>query len=172
MVAGGVGLAPFADARRSAARARRHDDAVLRRAPRRRALLPRFLPRPRRRARADDRRRQRRRARPRRRAARARGWRRAPAGAPVMIYACGPEGMLAATREDGGALRPAVPGVGRAHHGLRPRRLLQLRRADARRRRRRSITCARASPGPVLRGRSDRVGLSSDDGSLRSASAR
>ena len=36
----------------------------------------------------------------------------------------------------GDEVRPAVPGVGRADHGLRPRRLLQLRRADARRRRR------------------------------------
>ena len=42
-------------------------------------------------------------------------------------------------------IRPSVSGLGRAHHGLRPRRLLQLRRADARRRRRASITCDRAS---------------------------
>ena len=39
-------------------------------------------------------------------------------------------------RADGDALRPPLRGVGRADHGLRPRRLLQLRRADARRRRR------------------------------------
>ena len=45
MVAGGVGLAPFATLAEALARARRDDDAVLRRAPRRRALLPRFLSR-------------------------------------------------------------------------------------------------------------------------------
>ena len=36
-------------------------------------------------------------------------------------------------RENGGAPRPSLSGVGRAHHGLRPGRLLQLRGADARR---------------------------------------
>ena len=136
MVAGGVGLAPFATlAEALRARGVAHD-AVLRRAPRRRALLSRFVPRARRRARADHRRRQRRRARPHRRAARSRGSPTRPADAPVMIYACGPEGHARGDGEDGGDARPAVPGVGRADHGLRPGRLLQLRRADARRRRR------------------------------------
>ena len=100
------------------------------------ALLPRLLPRPRRRARADDRGRQ-------RSASAAASSRRSIGGSPrarrrspVMLYACGPEGMLAATARDRRAPRPAVRGVGRADHGLRPRRLLQLRRADARRRRR------------------------------------
>ena len=102
MVAGGVGLAPFADAGRGAARARRRDDALLRRAhapaelfyldffrdlgvelvlttedgsagERGRVVAP--LDRAARRARPPSRR--------------------------VMLYACGPEGMLAATREDG-----------------------------------------------------------------------
>ena len=55
---------------------------------------------------------------------------------PVMLYACGPEGMLAATARTAMSLPPAVPGVGRARHGMRPRRLLQLRGPDARRARR------------------------------------
>ena len=38
-------------------------------------------------------------------------------------------------RQDRRATRPALPGLGRTNHGLRPRRLLQLRRADANRRR-------------------------------------
>ena len=57
-----------------------------------------------------------------------------PAADAVMLYACGPEGMLAATREDRDEIRAAVRSVGRADHGLRPGRLLQLRRPDARRR--------------------------------------
>ena len=60
--------------------------------------------------------------------------------------------------EDRGDARPAVPGVGRAHHGLRHGRLLQLRRPDARRRRRVSPR-AIVHRGPVLRGRSDSMGL-------------
>ena len=54
-----------------------------------------------------------------------------PADRPVMVYACGPEGMLAATAKTARAPRPSLSGVGGAHHGLRPRRLLQLRGADA-----------------------------------------
>ena len=80
------------------------------------------------------------------------------ADAPVMMYACGPEGMLAATARIADALRPAVPGVGRAHHGMRPRRLLQLRRADARRRR--PVPSRAIVPGRTgAAGGSDTVGL-------------
>ena len=43
MVAGGVGLAPFATLDRSARRARHADDAVLRRAQRARAVLSRLV---------------------------------------------------------------------------------------------------------------------------------
>ena len=63
----------------------------------------------------------------------------------VTIYACGPEPMLAAVATAGGALRPAERGVDGAHDGLRPGRLLQLRRAGEARRRRRRATCGRAS---------------------------
>ena len=71
MVAGGVGLAPFAALGDALRAPRRQDDAVLRRAPATGALLPRSVSRSRRRPRADDRRRQRRRARADRGAARA-----------------------------------------------------------------------------------------------------
>ena len=99
MVAGGVGLAPFAALAESLRAKRVTCHAVLRRAARRRAVLPRFLQGSRRRARADHRRRQRRRARARDRAARTPPRRAAVGGrrAAVMLYACGPEGMLAAT---------------------------------------------------------------------------
>ena len=102
MVAGGVGLAPFAASPRRCA-PRHVGDAVLRRAQRRRAVLSRLLQRARRRAGADDRGRQRRRARPHHRAARSRGCPRDRRPTGVMIYACGPEGMLAATATTRGA---------------------------------------------------------------------
>ena len=53
--------------------------------------------------------------------------------AAVMIYACGPEGMLAATAKTAARHQRPCQVSGRAHHGLWPWRLLQLRGADARR---------------------------------------
>ena len=160
MVAGGVGLAPFVDAGRVASRPRCPLDAVLRRAARRRAVLSESVPRPRGRARADNRGRQRGRARPRRRRRSSAGSPLAPPDAPVMIYACGPEGHAGRHGENRDAVRTALSGLGRAHHGMRPRRLLQLRRADARRARRvpsRAIVSQRAG----TRGGSDTVGIES-----------
>ena len=70
MVAGGVGLAPFAALADSVARSRRPDHVVLRRPPRRGAFLSGPVPNARRRARAHDRKWQQRRAWPRRRPSR------------------------------------------------------------------------------------------------------
>ena len=58
-----------------------------------------------------------------------RGARRSRARDDLCVRAGRHAGRL---REDRRAPRPAVPGVGRAHHGMRHGRLLQLRRADAR----------------------------------------
>ncbi len=130
MVAGGVGLAPFA-ALAEALRARRDSDAVLRRAHGAELFYLDFS-RPRRRAGPDDGRRQ-----PLENAdASSRRWTAGCAlrpGAPA-------RGVRVRTRGNAGrgarspGIRAALPGVGRTHHGLRPRRLLQLRRAHARRR--------------------------------------
>ena len=82
MVAGGVGLAPFAAlAEGLVARGVKHD-VVLRRPPRLRAVLSGHVPEPRREAGAGDRRRHRRRPRTDRRAARSRSSRPAAPGDP------------------------------------------------------------------------------------------
>ena len=60
--------------------------------------------------------------------------------------------------EAGGALQPAVAGLGRARHGLRPRRLLQLRRPGEARRRERQPR-ALVHQRPRVRRRGIGVGL-------------
>ena len=50
----------------------------------------------------------------------------------VMVYACGPEPMLEAVAHVAARYRPAVAGVGRTRDGLRNGRLLQLRHPGAR----------------------------------------
>ena len=94
-----------------------------------------------------------------------------PADSAVMVYACGPEGHARGDRQDRRATRPAVPGIGRTNHGLRSRRLLQLRRADANRRRRfhhvRSCIA-----GPVLAGGSDSMGVHGVEPQTQTASRR
>ena len=144
-------------ARRSASRARRDLGAVLRRSKRRRALLSGLLPRPRRRARAHDRGRQ---SRTSAAASSAPLERRLPSArrhAPVMVYACGPEGMLAATAKT--AARHGRPcqvsverimgcGLGGCYSCVVP-----MRADDGR-----FITCDRASAGRSFRG-PDPVGL-------------
>ena len=96
MVAGGVGLAPFATLAEALVAARGADHALLRRAHRRRALLPGVLRSPRHRPRALHRGRQRRRARGGSPARSRRRCRRLDGPALTTIYACGPEPMLAA----------------------------------------------------------------------------
>ena len=64
---------------------------------------------------------------------------------PVTLYACGPEPMLKAVAGLAARARLPVAAVDRADHGLRPRRLLQLRRARARRPTARRTSCGRAS---------------------------
>ena len=67
------------------------------------------------------------------------------ASAPVMMYACGPEGMLAATARIAMKYgRPCQVSVERSD-GVRARRLLQLCRSHARRRRA-VPSCDRAWP--------------------------
>jgi NAD(P)H-flavin reductase len=61
-------------------------------------------------------------------------------------------------RAHGDEVRPPLPGVGRADHGLRPRRLLQLRRADAQRARR-IPPCSLVPLGARPGGRRDCVGI-------------
>ena len=114
MVAGGVGLAPFATLAESLAAATHASDALLRRAHRGRAVLSRVLRAPRHHAGARHRRRRARREGPGHRAARsgaespedhglgadlsAVGLPKAEASAKAaaMVYACGPEPMLEA----------------------------------------------------------------------------
>ena len=133
MVAGGVGPRAVRDARRSARRAQDAGDAVLRRptAPTSCIYLDLFR-RPRRRSRADDRGRQpaaTAAASPRRSSARcARA--RSAAGQAVRLR---PDADDAAPRAARRRARPRLRGLGGTDHGLRPRRLLQLRvpmRAD------------------------------------------
>ena len=61
--------------------------------------------------------------------------RRTPSAAAVTIYACGPTPMMRAVAELGAVSRTAGVRVARAGHGLRHGRLLQLRRARPPRRR-------------------------------------
>ena len=95
MVAGGVGLAPFATLAESLAASRDADDVVLRRAHRGGAVLSRLLRAAWHHAGADDRGRRARRQRPRHRSARSRA-EECRARAAAMVYACGPEPMLEA----------------------------------------------------------------------------
>ena len=57
-----------------------------------------------------------------------------PLGNPVKLYVCGPTPMMRACAQLARSARPRLRRLARAGHGLRPRRLLQLRRARARRR--------------------------------------
>ena len=71
----------------------------------------------------------------------------------AMVYACGPEPMLEAVAKLAARYQPAVAGVGRARHGLRPGRVLQLRRAgQARPRRSQSRPLVHQRPGVRRRG--------------------
>ena len=57
--------------------------------------------------------------------------RRTPRSTDVRVYACGPTPMMRAVAQARRGARTALRRLARAGHGLRPRRLLQLRRADA-----------------------------------------
>ena len=153
MVAGGVGLAPFAALAEALARTRRHDDALLRRTARRRALLSRLLPRPRRRARADHRGRHDGRTRPRSRRRSSGRWRRDARRArdDLRVRAGSDDGRRREARD---APQRAVFRVDGTHDGMRTRRLLQLRRAGARRPQRlppRAIVPRRTGHEPGIR---------------------
>ena len=154
MVAGGVGLAPFVTLAEALRRAGTPTRAVLRRAPRVRAVLRRavrtlgvepVL------ATEDGSRG----ARGLRHGAARRGaGRRCRARSDVQLYACGPTPMMRAVAAARGLARHAVRRLARAGHGLRPRRLLQLRRprrataGPARR-----TSCDRCIDGPGVRRR-------------------
>ena len=58
-----------------------------------------------------------------------------PASRQVRLYVCGPTPMMRAVAEVAASHRPPVRGLARTGHGVRPWRLLQLRRPGARRRR-------------------------------------
>ena len=136
------------DARRSARRAQDADDALLRRAHARRSCycvdLFEALGVT---DRARNRGRQPRRAgtghRPARAALRAR-----PLGQPVKLYACGPTPMMRACAQLADRARPRVRRLARTGDGLRPRRLLQLRRCRPHATAARRTTRAPASTAP------------------------
>ena len=149
MVAGGVGLAPFvtlAEALRAAERRR-----ALFYGARRGADLTHveLFERAGRRAGARDRRRQPGRARVHHRAARGRAatHRRARATSALRLR---PDADDAGRRPARRGARPALRRLARAGDGLRPRRLLQLRRPDANGAAARRISCDPASTGPVF----------------------
>ncbi len=83
---------------------------------------------------------------------------RAAAGNDTTVYACGPEPMLEAVAQRGREIRPSVAGVGGTGDGMRTRWLLQLRDPAAQRARRPSLR-------PIVHWRAgfcrrrDRVGL-------------
>ena len=80
------------------------------------------------------------------RPARTRARRRCRPAKPVKLYVCGPTPMMRAVRDDRATFHGrAVRRLARAGHGLRPRRLLQLRRAHRGRPARRRTSSARAS---------------------------
>ena len=142
MVAGGVGLAPFVTLAESL-RARGVGCTLFYGARRAEELFCLDLfSGSRRRSRAHDRRRQRGRARPRHRPPRAASRVRArqAAGDDLRMR---PGRHAGRHREDCDAPRAPVPGVGRARHGMRAGRLLQLRRAHAQR-------AGRFPPRPIV----------------------
>ena len=172
MVAGGVGLAPFATLAGALAPRGVADDAVLRRAARATSCSTstafRDLGVD---AGADDRRRQPRRARPRHRAARARSWRRGPPTRRVMLYACGPEGDAGGRRErspraHGGPARCRSSASWAAAWAAATAASCRCATATAP-----SITCARASPARCSTRDRDRLGLA-DAWTFPFASAR
>ena len=167
MVAGGVGLAPFRDAGGIAGRVEDAGHAVLRRAHRRRTVLSRLLRTARHQAGADHRGRRHsvnRHCVKGRVTASARSGAEEPVGrsAGAMVYACGPEPMLEAVAKLAARYNQPCAGVGGARDGLRPRRLLQLRRAgEARRRAREPGAFVHQRPG--VRRRRAGVGLMAPD---------
>ena len=158
LVAGGVGLAPFATLAEALPRARPAADAVLRRAARRRPALRRLVRRARRRRPRRHRGRQRRRARLRHgaaRPARSRRWRPAQRRRDLRVRADADDARRRRARRPP---RPRRRGVARADDGLRHGRLLQLRRAGRAADGRPPHFVRSCLAGPTFRGSRARLG--------------